>query len=276
MSATAASPVWTARVVTLFADMFPGPLGFSLAGKALARGDWALETVDIRDHARDKHRTVDDAPLGGGAGMVMRPDVVDAALRAARSGADRVIHLSPRGRPFDQETARELSRERVVVLLCGRYEGIDQRVLDAHAVEEVSVGDFVLSGGEPAAICVIDAVVRLLPGIMGNVDSADEESFGAADGGPLLEYPQYTRPAVWRDPDGREWPAPEVLLSGHHARVQAWRLAEAERITKERRPDLWRRVLAARAAADRGFGTRSAGTGGSGPACNENKERCEP
>jgi tRNA (guanine37-N1)-methyltransferase len=290
MSTGAASPAWTARVVTIFPEMFPGPLGFSLAGKALARGDWALETVDIRDHARDKHRTVDDAPLGGGAGMVMRPDVVDAALRAARPGADRVIHLSPRGRPFDQEAARELSRERVVVLLCGRYEGIDQRVLDAHAVEEISVGDYVLSGGEPAAICVIDAVVRLLPGIMGNVDSAGEESFGAADAGGLLEYPQYTRPAVWRDPDGRHWPAPEVLLSGHHARVRDWRRAEAERITRERRPDLWRRCLAARAAAGRGAATGSGhgfhgGAASVPPAAagrgaeterNDNKERCEP
>ncbi len=295
MSATMNPPVWTARVVTIFPEMFPGPLGCSLAGKALARGDWALETVDIRNHAGDKHRTVDDAPLGGGAGMVMRPDVVDAALRAARPGADRVIHLSPRGRPFDQEAARELSRERVVVLLCGRYEGIDQRVLDAHRVEELSVGDYVLSGGEPAAICVIDAVVRLLPGIMGNVASAGEESFGAGDTAGLLEYPQYTRPAVWRDPDGHDWPAPEVLISGHHARVRDWRRAAAERITRQRRPDLWRRCLAARAAADQGSATGHNGIGGAasappaaagrgpgiGPGIgpeierNEDKERCE-
>lgn len=241
---------WTARVVTLFPEMFPGPLGFSLAGKALQRGDWALETVNIRDFATDRHSTVDDTPAGGGAGMVMRPDVVDAALHDAcgnsgRPAADRLIHLSPRGRLFDQSLARELGEAGTVVVLCGRYEGVDQRVLDAHAVEEVSLGDFVLSGGEPAALCMIDAVVRLLPGVMGNVDSAAEESFGCGARACLLEHPHYTRPACWIDREGRERPVPEVLLSGHHARVRAWRLAEAERITRIRRPDLWQRYLAA-------------------------------
>ena len=242
---------WTARVVTLFPEMFPGPLGTSLAGKSLARGDWALETVDIREFATDRHRTVDDAPAGGGAGMVMRPDVVDAALEAAccppfRPGVDRLIHLSPRGRPFDQDMARALAETRCVVLICGRYEGIDQRVLDAHGVDEISLGDFVLSGGEPAALCIIDAVVRLLPGVMGNVDSAEEESFGSGLRAHLLEHPHYTRPASWVDRDGCERQIPEVLLSGHHARVRAWRLAEAERVTQARRPDLWRRYLAAK------------------------------
>lgn len=232
---------WTARVVTIFPEMFPGPLGFSLAGKALERGDWRLETVDLRSFAQDRHRTVDDAPLGGGAGMVMKPDVVDAALQQVRPGADRLIYLSPRGRLFDQDMARALSRNRVIVLLCGRYEGVDQRALDAHAVEEVSLGDYVLSGGEPAAICLIDAVVRLLPGVMGNRASIGEESFGEEAGGALLEYPQYTRPAVWQAGDGIVRTVPEVLLSGHHEKIREWRLAEAERITRARRPDLWQR-----------------------------------
>ncbi|MCB9958614.1 MAG: tRNA (guanosine(37)-N1)-methyltransferase TrmD [Rhodospirillaceae bacterium] len=239
-AATGTAPAWTARVLTLFPEMFPGPLGCSLAGRALKQGLWALETVDIRTFARDKHRSVDDAPLGGGAGMVMRPDVVDAALTAARAGADRVLYVTPRGRLLTQALVADLARACCVTVLCGRYEGIDQRVLDAHGVEEVSVGDYVLSGGEPAAICLIDAVVRLLPGVMGNRDSAAEESFGAG-GHDLLEYPIYTRPAVWTGLDGVARPAPEVLVSGHHEQVRRWRQAEAERITRERRPDLWRR-----------------------------------
>ena len=227
---------WTARVVTLFPEMFPGPLGQSLAGRALEAGQWGLETVDIRSFASDKHRSVDDAPLGGGAGMVLRPDVIDAALVHARTGADRVINLSPRGQRFDQALAQELAGLSSVVFLCGRYEGIDQRVLDAHGVQDVSVGDFVLSGGEPAALCMIDSIVRLLPGVMGNAASAAEESFGHG----LLEYPQFTRPAVWTGHDGIARPAPDVLLSGHHARVRAWRREQAERLTRQRRPDLWR------------------------------------
>jgi tRNA (guanine37-N1)-methyltransferase len=254
-----ARPAWTARVVTIFPEMFPGPLGVSLAGKGLSRGDWALETVDIRRFAEDRHASVDDAPMGGGAGMVMRPDVVDRALVAARAGGGRVLHLSPRGRRFDQAMARQLSAEPSVIFLCGRYEGIDQRVLDAHAVEDVSLGDFVLSGGEPAALCLIDAVVRLLPGIMGNRASAGEESFGVGETVDLLEYPHYTRPAVWRGHDGIARAVPEVLLSGHHAQVRAWRLAEAKRLTRARRPDLWQRHLARRASAvlpDRETGLR--------------------
>jgi len=226
---------WTATVLTLFPEMFPGPLGHSLAGKALEGGLWALETVDIRDFARDKHASVDDAPFGGGPGMVLRPDVVDAAL-ADVQGRWRapVIHLSPRGARIDQARVRALASGPGVVLLCGRYEGIDERVLEARDVEELSLGDFVLSGGEPAAICLIDACVRLVPGVLGTAESAEEESFSRG----LLEYPHYTRPREWA---GRE--VPEALLSGHHGRVAAWRLAEAERVTRERRPDLWARYV---------------------------------
>ena len=231
---------WTAQVLTLFPEMFPGFLGASLAGKALEKRIWALEVLDIRDFARDKHRAVDDAPFGGGAGMVMRPDVVDAALLAARAAAGQrggeasgpAIYLSPRGRLLTQAMAREIVAGPGVTLLCGRYEGVDQRVLDAHGVAEVSIGDYVLSGGEPAALVLLDAVVRLLPGVVGNEASPAEESFERG----LLEYPHYTRPAEWQ---GRA--VPEVLLSGHHENIRRWRMAEAERITRERRPDLWAR-----------------------------------
>lgn len=230
MAAEARRPVWTVRVLTLYPEMFPGPLGHSLAGAALGQGIWALETVDIRGFARDKHRTVDDAPFGGGPGMVMRPDVVDAALAAVAEAGGPVIYLSPRGRLLTQARARELAAERTVTLLCGRFEGIDQRVLEARAVEELSLGDFVLSGGEPAAIALIDACVRLLPGVVGAPASLAEESFERG----LLEYPHYTRPKVWQ---GRA--VPEVLVSGDHEKIRAWRLARAEEATRERRPDLW-------------------------------------
>ncbi|MEI7608356.1 MAG: tRNA (guanosine(37)-N1)-methyltransferase TrmD [Rhodospirillaceae bacterium] len=234
------SAAWTARVLTLFPEMFPGPLGASLAGKALENGVWALETVDIREFARDKHRSVDDTPFGGGPGMVMRPDVLDAALEASAGapgtpGRGRVLYLTPRGRLLDQALVRELAAGSGVTLLCGRYEGVDERLIAAHALEEVSLGDFVLSGGEPAALVLLDACVRLLPGVMGNAGTAGEESF---EGG-LLEYPHYTRPALWTDGQGVERAVPEVLLSGHHEKVAAWRLAEAEAITRARRPDLW-------------------------------------
>ncbi len=225
---------WRATVLTIFPEMLPGPLAFSLAGKALRAGLWRLETVDIRDFARDKHRSVDDAPFGGGPGMVMRPDVLDAAIDGA-GGAGPLIHLSPRGRRLDQERVRALAAEPGVTLICSRFEGVDERVLEARAVEEVSLGDFVLSGGEPAAIAVIDACVRLIPGVLGCAEAQSEESI--ADG--LLEYPHYTRPQLWR---GRA--APEVLVSGDHARVRTWRRAEAERVTRERRADLWERYCA--------------------------------
>jgi len=226
---------WTATVLTLFPEMFPGPLGHSLAGKALERGIWRLETVDIRDFARDKHRSVDDAPFGGGPGMVLRPDVVDAAIAGTADRPGPLLYLSPRGHRLDQERVRQLSEGPGVRLLCGRFEGIDERVIEAHAIEELSLGDFVLSGGEPAAIALIDACVRLLPGVIGDAAAVTEESFT----GNLLEYPHYTRPQEWR---GRA--VPEILVSGHHDKVRQWRKAQAEAATQTRRPDLWQRYLA--------------------------------
>jgi tRNA (guanine37-N1)-methyltransferase len=226
---------WRATVLTIFPEMFPGPLGSSLAGKALADGKWALSAVDLRDFALGKHRSVDDTPAGGGAGMVMRADVAAAAIDAARASMPKdapTIYLSPRGKPLTQARARELAASPGVILLCGRFEGVDERVLEARAVEEMSIGDYVLSGGELAALVLIDACVRLLPGVAGNEVSLAEESF--ADG--LLEYPHYTRP---RDFEGRA--IPDVLLSGDHEKIAEWRREQAEKITRERRPDLWNR-----------------------------------
>ena len=225
---------WRATVLTIFPEMLPGPLAHSLAGKALKSGLWQLETVDIREFARDKHRSVDDAPFGGGPGMVMRPDVLDAAIAGSR-GVGPLLLLSPRGRRLDQQRVRELAAMSEMTLICGRFEGVDERLSETRAIEEVSLGDFVLSGGEPAAIALIDACVRLLPGVVGCAETLAEESF--AEG--LLEYPQYTRPQLW---NGRA--VPEALISGDHRRIQAWRRAEAERLTRERRPDLWARYLA--------------------------------
>ncbi|NBP73111.1 MAG: tRNA (guanosine(37)-N1)-methyltransferase TrmD [Alphaproteobacteria bacterium] len=224
--------IWTAKVLTLFPEMFPGPLAHSLAGKALADDAWSLETVDIRDYATDRHRTVDDTPFGGGAGMVMRADVVDAAIEDAALSDAPLIYLTPRGETFSQAHATEFATGPGVTLICGRYEGIDQRVLDARNVTEISLGDFVLSGGEPAALALIDACVRLLPGVMGAEASLEEESFTRG----LLEYPHYTRPADWC---GRK--VPDVLLSGHHENICAWRTEQAEIATRDRRPDLWDR-----------------------------------
>lgn len=228
---------WTAKVLTIFPEMFPGPLALSLAGRALEDGIWALETVDIRGFASDKHRSVDDTPFGGGPGMVMRPDVVDAAIAATADGRGPTVYLSPRGRLLDQARVKELAAAPAVTLLCGRYEGVDARVLEEHEIEEISLGDFVLSGGEPAAMALIDACVRLLPGVVGAAESLAEESFERG----LLEYPHYTRPQEWR---GRK--VPEALLSGHHERIRAWRQEQAERITRQRRPDLWHRYAAGR------------------------------
>jgi tRNA (guanine37-N1)-methyltransferase len=223
-------PRFTATVLTLFPDAFPGPLGVSLIGAAREKGIWALQTLDIRDFSRHKHRSVDDTPAGGGPGMVLRPDVVAAGLDAVPADGRVRILLSARGRPLDQARVRELAAGPGVVLVCGRFEGLDERIVEARDLEEVAVGDMVLAGGEAAAIALIEACVRLLPGVMGEPASAVEESF---EGG-LLEHPQYTRPRVW---EGRE--IPEVLLSGDHARIAEWRRMKAEEITRARRPDLW-------------------------------------
>ena len=235
---------WTATVLTLFPDMFPGPLAHSLAGKARDAGIWSLVAVDIRNFADDKHRTVDDTPFGGGPGMVMRPDVVDRAI-AGTSFAGPLLYLTPRGKRLEQARVRELAAGPGIALLCGRFEGIDQRVIEARAIEEVSLGDFVLSGGEPAAVALIDACVRLLPGVAGDAASLDDESFSAG----LLEYPHYTRPQTWQ---GRA--VPPVLLSGHHDEIRRWRLAEAERATRERRADLWTQYLARKQGGEQKIG----------------------
>ncbi len=244
----AAGAPWRAWVLTLFPEAFPGPLGLSLSGRALAEGRWSLETVDFRAHAGGRHRAVDDKAFGGGPGMVMRADVLAAAVDSTLAEAARLsagpplplIYLSPRGAPLDQARVRALADGPGAILVCGRFEGIDERVIEARGIEEVSLGDFVLSGGEPAALALIDSVVRLLPGVLGSAESLAEESFG----GELLEYPHYTRPQAW---EGRA--VPEVLVSGDHQAVAAWRLAEAERITRERRPDLWARYVESRAEA---------------------------
>ncbi len=233
-------PLFAARVLTLFPSMFPGPLGESLAGRARDAGIWSLDVTNIRDFATGRHRNVDDAPFGGGAGMVMRPDVLAAAIDATWTGGggadegaeEPLIYFSPRGRKMDQALVREIAACGSATLICGRFEGVDERILEARPVQEVSLGDFILSGGEIAALALLDAVIRLLPGVAGNSESLEQESFAAG----LLEYPQYTRPQVW---EGR--PVPEVLLSGHHERIRQWRLEAAKRITKERRRDLWER-----------------------------------
>ena len=233
---------WRVKIITLFPDAFPGTLGLSLTGKALETGLWTLEALDLRRYGEGKHRNVDDTPAGGGAGMVLRADVVGEALTDAAIGtsSDRskwpVVYLSPRGKPFDQAMAQNWAAADGLTLLCGRFEGVDQRVLDEYDVQEVSLGDFVLTGGEIAAQALIDATVRLIPRVIGNHLSTDEESFSSG----LLEFPQYTRPLVWKDRV-----IPETLLSGHHAHIADWRRDMAERLTKERRPDLWRAYLAA-------------------------------
>lgn len=253
---------WHVNILTLFPEMFPGPLGQSLSGKALERGDWSFKAVNIRDFAAGVHKSVDDTPYGGGAGMVMRADIIEKALltldpssrRKPESGEDtsqdpgfrrddikknagRLIYLSPRGKPLTQRLVEELGTEPVLTLLCGRYEGVDQRVLDAYEFEEISIGDYVLSGGEPAALILMDACIRLLPGVMGNDETAGEESFSAKTGG-LLEYPHYTRPAAWAAANGNIYTVPEILTSGDHGKIGKWRREQAEKITNERRPDL--------------------------------------
>jgi tRNA (guanine37-N1)-methyltransferase len=224
---------WTAQIITLFPQAFPGVLGESLTGKALQDGLWQLQTYDLRSYGIGKHRNVDDTPAGGGAGMVLRADVLEKAIGDARAGVKGVaplVYLSPRGRRFDQAMARDWARMDGVTLLCGRFEGVDERVLQHFGIQEVSLGDFVMTGGEIAAQAMIDATVRLLPGVLGNADSAVEESFSSG----LLEHPQYTKPAEWQG-----HPIPEVLLSGNHAKIAEWRREMSEKITRERRPDLW-------------------------------------
>lgn len=230
---------WTATILTLFPEMFPGPLGASLPGHALKSGLWALETVDIRQYACSKHGTVDDAPFGGGNGMVMRPDVLARAIDATATGGEdeTLILLTPRGAPLTQERVRRLCRQRRLIVVCGRFEGVDERVVQARGLEEISIGDYVLSGGEPAAIVLVDACVRLLEGVVHAPEGLLDESFETG----LLEYPHYTRPGTW---EGRT--VPEVLLSGHHGKVRQWRHDKAEQTTRERRPDLWSRYQESR------------------------------
>jgi tRNA (guanine37-N1)-methyltransferase len=227
-------PALSVKIVTLFPEMFPGHLGMSLSGKALEKGIWTLETINPRYFATDLHKTVDDSPFGGGAGMVMKPDILGKALQA-HLPLGRFIYMTPRGRPLTQKLAQELAGAPLLTLLCGRYEGVDERLLEAYGAEEVSIGDYVLSGGEQAAMILLDAVVRLLPEVVGNAETHDEESFHNG----LLEYPHYTRPAEWAGPDGIIRKVPDILTSGHHAKVNEWRLQQSERVTRERRPDLW-------------------------------------
>lgn len=237
---------FAATVLTLYPEMFPGPLGVSLAGRALATGTWTLDTVQIRDFAADKHRTVDDTPAGGGAGMVLRADVVAKALDSVavtQEARRTVLALTPRGRPLTQSRVRDLAAGPGVVLLCGRFEGFDERLFAARDIEEVSIGDYILSGGEMGALVLLDACVRLLPGVMGAPSSGDDESFETG----LLEYPHYTRPQEW---EGRT--IPEVLRSGDHARIAAWRKSQAETDTRLRRPDLWERHIGARVGSPSG------------------------
>jgi tRNA (guanine37-N1)-methyltransferase len=224
------SNIWSATVLTLFPEMFPGPLGVSLLGKALANNLWSLDVRDIREHGLGKHRTVDDTPAGGGPGMVMRADVAAAAIDAVERGGRPLIYLSPRGAPFTQARVKALAAEPGAILLCGRFEGLDQRVIEARAIEEISLGDFVLAGGEIAAMALIEAAVRLIPGVLGAQASTEEESFGQG----LLEYPHFTRP---QDFEGLA--IPDVLSSGNHKEISNWRQAQAEALTKARRPDLW-------------------------------------
>ena len=229
-------PLWQINILTLFPEMFPGPLGQSLSGKALERDDWGYNAINIRDFAEGVHKSVDDTPYGGGAGMVMRADIIEKAVLSIKNPG-RKIYLSPRGKPLTQELVKELAGTPALTLLCGRYEGVDQRVLDAYEFEEISIGDYVLSGGEPAAMILMDACIRLLPGVMGNEATPDEESFGEATGG-LLEYPHYTRPAQWLDAHGTKRDVPEVLQSGNHAKIREWREEQSLALTNARRPDL--------------------------------------
>ena len=221
-----------ARIFTLYPEFFPGPLGKGLYGKALAEKIWKLETVNIRDYATDKHKTVDDTTYGGGSGMLIKPDVLANSLDKNLNSKEKIIYLSPKGKLFNQKLAKELSKEKTINLICGHFEGVDQRVIESRNIEEVSIGDFILSGGESAAFVMLDAIIRLLPGVLGNEISVEEESFENG----LLEYPQYTKPQIWEKKT-----VPDVLLSGDHAKIKDWRLSQSEAITRDRRPDLWQK-----------------------------------
>ena len=224
--------MFIAQVFTLYPDSFPGPLDKGLYGKAMEKKIWDLKTVDIREYALDKHKTVDDTPYGGGSGMLLKPDIVAKSLDANIKNGEKIFYLSPRGKVFNQNLAKEISKENKVNLICGHFEGIDQRVLDNREIEEISIGDFVLSGGESASYVFLDAILRLIPGVIGNEESKNEESFENG----LLEYPQYTKPQIWEEKS-----VPNVLLSGDHAKIKDWRLTQSKAITRHRRPDLWQK-----------------------------------
>ena len=224
--------MFQAQVFTLYPEFFPGPLAKGLYGKALSNKLWNLNVVNIRDAATDKHKTVDDTPYGGGRGMLLKPDILAKSLEQRVKKDERIFYLSPRGKKFDQKFARDLSKEKSISLICGHFEGVDERILDTRNIEEISIGDYVLSGGETAALVVLDSILRLLPGVLGNKKSAIDETFENG----LLEYPQYTKPQIWE-----EKPVPEVLLSGDHAKIKDWRLSQSEAITRDRRPDLWQK-----------------------------------
>ncbi len=224
--------MWKARVFTLYPEIFPGPLNKGLYGKALEKKLWNLEVVNIRDSAEDKHKTVDDTPFGGGSGMLLKPDILGKSIDTNIKKGEKIFYLSPKGKKFDQKIAKDLSKEKIVNLVCGHFEGVDQRILDTRNIEEISIGDYILSGGESASFVVIDAILRLLPGVLGNDISKDEETFENG----LLEYPQYTKPQIWEKQS-----VPEVLLSGDHKKIMDWRLSQSEDITRRRRPDLWKK-----------------------------------
>ena len=224
--------MFIAKVFTLYPDYFPGPLNKGLYGKAMEKKIWGLKTVDIREYALDKHKTVDDTPYGGGSGMLLKPDVIAKSIDANTKNGEKIYYLSPRGKVFNQNIAKEISKENKVNIICGHFEGIDQRVLDNRKIEEISIGDFILSGGETASYVFLDSILRLIPGVIGNEESKNEESFENG----LLEYPQYTKPQIWEEKS-----VPNVLLSGDHAKIKDWRLTQSKAITRDRRPDLWQK-----------------------------------
>jgi len=224
--------MWKARIFTLYPEIFPGPLNKGLYGKALSNKIWNLDIINIRDSAKDKHKTVDDTPFGGGSGMLIKPDVLARSIDQHVNKSEKIFYLSPKGKLFNQETAKSLSKEHCINLICGHFEGVDQRLLETRNIEEISVGDYILSGGETAALIIIDSILRLVPGILGNEKSVYEESFENR----LLEYPQYTKPQLWEEKN-----IPDVLLSGDHSKIKDWRLSQSEAITRDRRPDLWQK-----------------------------------